>query len=117
MQRIGRLVKDLARLQCPCWPLVDLYLVYAFDDVANCVAPGMSMRRAAIARIALGQANGQPTTKHGIHDLIEQFRGSLAWRLRERRHNAHIAGTEEIGCKCSSTADGSVRRDRAEPHG
>jgi hypothetical protein len=43
----------------------------------------MPMRRAAIARIALGQANGQPTAKHVIHDLIEQFRGSLAWRLRE----------------------------------
>src|SRR3982074_1283229 len=103
MQRIGRFVEDLAWLQSPCWPVVDLYLVGAFDDVADRVAPWMSMRRAAIARIALAQANGQPTTEHVIHDLIEQFRGSLAWRLRKRRHNARIAGTEEIGCKSPST--------------
>jgi hypothetical protein len=41
------------------------------------------MGSAAITGIALGQTNRQPAAQNIIHDLIEQFRGLLARRLRE----------------------------------
>src|SRR5262249_3579653 len=76
--RIRIFVEHLARLELADGAVVDLHLIGAVEDVADGMTAGMPVGGAAVAGIALGQADREHATGDVGHLLLEQFRHPLA---------------------------------------
>src|SRR5947209_1509523 len=120
MQRVWRLIENFARFQHAGRLIANFHLIRAFENVTDRMTSRVSVGGAAVAWIALGQANCESPTKHVLHHLIEQFGAFLAGgsnrRLRNRGRDTEVANCNEITGEHTHTPDHYMRHWTATKH-